>query len=57
MLLREVEGHSLEELAAMTGLNENTIKVTLFRTRQKLLQAAQRLGRCETIRSQSGDKR
>src|SRR5438309_356971 len=45
MLLKEVEGHSVEELAAITGLNENTIKVKLFRTRQKLLKAAQRLGR------------
>jgi RNA polymerase sigma-70 factor (ECF subfamily) len=44
MLLKEVEGHSVEELAAMTGLNENTIKVKLFRARQKLLKAAQRLG-------------
>src|SRR3977135_4263199 len=43
ILLKEVEGHSVEELAAMTGLNENTIKVKLFRTRQKLLKAAQRL--------------
>ena len=45
MLLKEVEGHSVEELARMTGMNENTIKVKLFRTRQKLLKAAQRLGR------------
>ena len=45
ILLKEVEGHSVEELAAMTGLNENTIKVKLFRTRQKLLKVAQRLGR------------
>lgn len=45
ILLKEVEGHSVEELAAITGLNENTIKVKLFRTRQKLLKAAQRLGR------------
>ena len=45
ILLKEVEGHSVEELAAMTGLNENTIKVKLFRTRQKLLKAAQRLSR------------
>lgn len=43
MLLREVEGHSLEELAAITGLNQNTIKVMLFRTRRKLLQAARRM--------------
>jgi RNA polymerase sigma-70 factor (ECF subfamily) len=44
MMLKEVEGHSVEELAQMTGLNENTIKVKLFRTRQKLVKAAQRLG-------------
>ncbi len=45
ILLKEVEGHSVEELAGMTGMNENTIKVKLFRTRQKLLKAAQRLTR------------
>ena len=43
ILLKEVEGHSVEELAAITGLNENTIKVKLFRTRHKLLKAARRL--------------
>ena len=45
MLMKEVEGHSVEELAEMTGLNENTIKVRLFRARQKLVKAAQRLMR------------
>jgi RNA polymerase sigma-70 factor, ECF subfamily len=45
IVLKEVEGHSVEELARMTGMNENTIKVKLFRTRQKLLKAAQRLTR------------
>lgn len=45
MLLKEVEGHSVEELAVMTGLNENTIKVKLFRARQKLLKAASRLSK------------
>jgi RNA polymerase sigma-70 factor (ECF subfamily) len=45
MLLKEVEGHSVEELAQMTGLNQNTIKVKLFRARQKLLKAAERLDR------------
>ncbi|HYZ86497.1 MAG TPA: sigma-70 family RNA polymerase sigma factor [Bryobacteraceae bacterium] len=43
IMLKEVEGHSVEELAEMTGMNENTIKVKLFRTRQKLLKAAQRM--------------
>ena len=45
ILLKEVEGHSVEELSQMTGMNENTIKVKLFRSRQKLVKAAQRLGR------------
>lgn len=45
MLLKEVEGHSVEELSEMTGMNENTIKVKLFRARQKLMKAAQRLER------------
>jgi RNA polymerase sigma-70 factor (ECF subfamily) len=45
MLLKEVEGHSVEELSAMTGMNENTIKVKLFRARQKLAKAAERLAR------------
>jgi len=44
LLLKEVEGHSVEELAAMTGMNQNTIKVKLFRARQKLLKAAKRMG-------------
>jgi RNA polymerase sigma-70 factor, ECF subfamily len=54
ILLKEVEGHSVEELAAMTGLNENTIKVKLFRTRQKLLKAAQRLGRVRGVGKTNG---
>ena len=49
ILLKEVEGHSVEELAQMTGMNENTIKVKLFRTRQKLLKAAQRLGQARLV--------
>src|SRR5665213_406609 len=43
LLLKEVEGHSVEELSQMTGMNENTIKVKLFRARQKLVKASQRL--------------
>jgi RNA polymerase sigma-70 factor (ECF subfamily) len=51
ILLKEVQGHSVEELAAMTGLNENTIKIKLFRTRKKLLAAARRLGNRQILRS------
>jgi RNA polymerase sigma-70 factor, ECF subfamily len=45
LLMKEVEGHSVEELSQMTGMNENTIKVKLFRARQKLVKVAQRLNR------------
>src|SRR5580700_2461859 len=45
LMMKEVEGFSVEELASMTGMNENTIKVKLFRARQKLVKAAQRLDR------------
>src|SRR5881394_1167211 len=45
LILKEVEGHSVEELAEQTGMNENTIKVKLFRARQKLMKAAQRFER------------
>jgi RNA polymerase sigma-70 factor (ECF subfamily) len=51
ILLKEVEGHSVEELAQMTGMNENTIKVKLFRARQKLVKAAQRLNRTPARRT------
>lgn len=43
ILMKEVEGLSVQELAGMTGMNENTIKVKLFRARQKLLKASQRI--------------
>ena len=45
LILKEVEGYSVEELANKTGMNENTVKVKLFRARQKLVKAAQRLDR------------
>jgi RNA polymerase sigma-70 factor (ECF subfamily) len=45
LMMKEVEGYSVEELAERTGMNENTIKVKLFRARQKLVKAAQRLER------------
>jgi len=45
LMLKEVEGYSVEELADMMSMNENTIKVKLFRARQKLVKASQRLER------------
>ncbi len=45
LMLKEVEGYSVEELAERFGMNENTIKVKLFRARQKLVKASQKLDR------------
>ena len=49
LMLKEVEGFSVEELARMLTMNENTIKVKLFRARQKLVKAAQRLDRAPGV--------
>ena len=40
---KEVEGRTVEELSVLTGINENTIKVKLFRARKKLVKAAARI--------------
>src|SRR6202142_3364774 len=50
LLLKEVEGYSVEELSTMLKMNENTIKVKLFRARQKLVKAAQRLDKAPALR-------
>lgn len=43
LVLKEVEGHSIGELAEMTGSSESAIKTKLFRARHKLVEAAGRL--------------
>jgi len=43
LILKEVQGHSITELAEMTGMTASAIKITLFRARQKLIQTAERL--------------
>ena len=34
--LRDIEGKSYQEVAAITGLTEANVKVTLFRARQRI---------------------
>ncbi len=43
LFLKEVEGRTVDELSAMTGINGNTIKVKLFRARKKLVKASRQL--------------
>ena len=45
LIQKEVEGLTVDELAQLTGLNENTIKVKLFRARRKLVKAAAKFGK------------
>lgn len=42
LVMKEVQGHSIQELAEILGLNENTVKVKLFRARQRLLAMVKR---------------
>lgn len=42
LILKEIEGYSVKEVAAIMNLNDNTVKVRLFRARQALLSALAR---------------
>ena len=42
LMMKEVDGYSVEELAGMHKMNENTVKVKLFRARQKLMKASRK---------------
>jgi len=42
LLLREVEGYSIHDLSRLFSWNENTVKVKLFRARQRLVKIAKR---------------
>ena len=42
LLMKEVEGYSIQDLARMFGWNQNTVKVKLFRARRRLAQIARK---------------
>jgi len=42
LALKEVEGFSVEEIAEIMGINGNTVKVRLFRARQKITERIRR---------------
>ena len=43
LTLRELEGYSMEEIATVMKLKENTVKVRLFRARKRLQDLYRRL--------------
>ena len=50
LVMKEVEGYSIQDLSKMFAWNENTIKVKLFRARRKLASLARKnllRGRCK----------
>jgi len=42
LVLKEVEGFSVEEIAELLGLNANTVKVRLFRARRRIVEYTRR---------------
>ena len=49
LTLKEVEGLSLRELSEVYGVNENALKVRLFRARKRALRAFERLKRRKAL--------
>jgi len=45
LILKEVEGFSIEEIAEILGLNANTVKVRLFRARRRIVTQTDARGR------------
>lgn len=48
LLLKEVEGFSVDEIAEMLDMNANTVKVRLFRARRKMVELQRRIARKES---------
>jgi RNA polymerase sigma-70 factor, ECF subfamily len=44
LVLKEVEGFAVEEIAAILDLNANTVKVRLFRARRRIVSEARKRG-------------
>jgi RNA polymerase sigma-70 factor (ECF subfamily) len=42
LILKEVQGFSVEEIAEILGINGNTVKVRLFRARQRIVERMKR---------------
>lgn len=55
LILKEVEGFSVEEIGEMSGLNVNTVKVRLFRARGRLVKVFRQ--RLSESRRRAGNRR
>jgi DNA-directed RNA polymerase specialized sigma24 family protein len=44
LILKEVEGFSIQEIAEVLKLNGNTVKVRLFRARRRVVSQARKRG-------------
>jgi RNA polymerase sigma-70 factor (ECF subfamily) len=44
LILKEVEGFAVEEIAEVLDLNANTVKVRLFRARRRIVSKARKRG-------------
>ncbi|MCC7234984.1 MAG: RNA polymerase sigma factor [Bryobacterales bacterium] len=56
LTLKEVEGLSLKELESVYGVNENALKVRLYRARQRVLKAYEKSGGEPRGRGAAADK-
>ena len=53
LVLKEVEGFSVEEIAEIMGINANTVKVRLFRARKKITERVRRRRSAESRTEQN----
>jgi RNA polymerase sigma-70 factor, ECF subfamily len=49
LVLKEVQGFTVEEIAEIMGINGNTVKVRLFRARQKIAERIRRKKRAASV--------
>jgi RNA polymerase sigma-70 factor (ECF subfamily) len=50
LVLKEVQGFTVEEIAGMMGINGNTVKVRLFRARQRIAEKIRRRKRSQEVK-------
>jgi len=51
LTLKEVEGFTVEEIAGIVGINSNTVKVRLFRARQRVAELIRRRKRAADVQA------